>query len=311
MHKNNTFNSYEDLTGEYPVAVTFIDLTKFYENVRWHDSIEINIVNNGIVEVQISEKNIYLEAGQGIILLPNIVHSIRAVTPDKCTLYSVHFHPSFIFTYEQPFIGNKYMKAVLESPNLQTVKLEEKNTWDNIVLDTINDLIAANLTKKYGYELISKSLLCTFWALLLQKIDNSSLQKRTIKASTILDSERVKMAITFMEQHYTESISLDDIAAYVHISKSECCRCFKRSLKLSPFEYLMRYRIYVASRTIIENPNLKSISDLGFSVGFNNSSYFNKIFKHFLNCTPTEYRKKIKAASSTQNGTTAFVPYRF
>jgi len=309
MKENKKYNNYNDLLGEYPVAVSFIDLTKVNESVHWHDSMEINIVNNGTVEVLTNDGSLLLNAGEGILLAPSVVHSLRAATPDQCTLYVVHFSPAFLFTYEQPYLGNKYRDIVLSAPELKSLILREGQAWDDEVLDTINNLIAANLTKKYGYELVSRGMLSLFWALLLKKVD--PVDSPASKALASLDSERVKTAIIFMEEHYADPISLDDIADHIHISKSECCRCFKRSLRLTPFEYLMKYRIYIASSKIIEDPDLKSISDLGFSVGFNNSSYFNKIFRQFMNCTPTEYKKKVKAASINSQSPNAFIPYRF
>lgn len=316
MHFENTagspdFDFNDTLPEEYPVTVAFIDLSKVYKNVHWHDNFEIDIVNNGKLEIQTNEALFTVSAGQGILLNQNVVHSLRTVPDesqsDACTVYSVHFRSSFLFSYEQPFLSGKYRDIIIASPNLQAVVLDESVPWCNEVLETVNNLIAANLTKRFGYEILSRGYLCQLWALLLRKVNPSAAE--TQKPVQTLDSERVRRAITYMETHYAEQLALEDIAAHIHLSKSECCRCFKRNLRLTPFEYLMRYRIYIASRKIIENPDLKSFSELGFSVGFNNSSYFNKIFRQYLNCTPTQYRKKVKEASA--NGRSSFRPYRF
>ena len=105
----------------------------------------------------------------------------------------------------------------------------------------------------------------------------------------------MKDAILYIEEHYNENITLDDLAASIHLSKSECCRCFKRTLQLTPFEYLLRYRIFRAANMLKMNgPHTCSMSSLAFSVGFNNASYFNKVFKQYLHCTPSEYKRKIK-----------------
>ena len=110
-----------------------------------------------------------------------------------------------------------------------------------------------------------------------------------------LDESRTKDMILFIEQHFADKITLDDLASSVHISKSECCRCFKRALNLTPIEYLMKYRIFKAA-SMIQDQNIpsNSFSDLAFNVGFNNASYFNKVFKQYLGCTPSDYKRKIK-----------------
>ena len=105
----------------------------------------------------------------------------------------------------------------------------------------------------------------------------------------------IRRAINYIREHYSENITLDDLAASIHLSKSECCRCFKRTLQLTPFEYLMKYRIFRAASILQMNvPAPRSMSALAFSVGFNNASYFNKVFKQYLHCTPSEYKRKIK-----------------
>ena len=117
----------------------------------------------------------------------------------------------------------------------------------------------------------------------------------SVSATTSLDEVRVKDIILFIEEHYRESLTLDDLAGAIHISKSECCRCFKRTLQVTPVEYLIKYRIFQAAILLQQGlPSMQTISDLAFYVGFNNASYFNKVFKQYLNCTPSEYRLKVK-----------------
>ncbi len=90
-----------------------------------------------------------------------------------------------------------------------------------------------------------------------------------------------------------EPITLNDIAEAILVSKSECCRCFKRATGLSPFEYLMKYRI-TESAKYMHRKSHESISEIAGAVGFNNTSYFNKVFKKFMGCTPTEYRQSLR-----------------
>jgi len=102
----------------------------------------------------------------------------------------------------------------------------------------------------------------------------------------------VNQAIDYIEQNYMNDISLEDISNAIHISKSECCRCFKRAVHSSPVEYLIRFRILEASRKILcGSLESQSMSDLAESVGFNSTSYFTKLFKKYMSYTPTEYRK--------------------
>lgn len=294
----------------YPVQVYYIELTKTYmNNIRWHwhTEVEVIILNHGEVDFLTDDKRIRLHAGQGVLINQNIIHAVHPVDGKaNCSLYSMTFHPSFLFGYGNTIMSSKFLVPILSSPTLQTIFLDEKDPWQEKILDLVNSVIAVNLTKKYGYELLSKSYLCQLWVSLLEQVVPQNVTKS--RQSTIsLDESRVKQAILYIEKHYGEQITLEQLAASVHISKSECCRCFNRTLRLTPIEYLMKYRIFKAANMIQSNaPEASSMSELAFSVGFNNASYFNKVFKQFLHCTPSEYKRNIKKDPTRSGG-----PFQF
>lgn len=294
----------------YPVQVYYIDLTKMYmNNIRWHwhTEVEVIILNHGAVDFLTDDKKIRLHAGQGVLINQNIIHAVHAVDGKaNCSLYSMTFHPSFLFGYGNTLMSSKFLVPILSSPALQTIVLDEKDPWQEKILDLVNSVIAANLTKKYGYELLCKSYLCQLWLSLLDHIAPQHVSNSR-QATTSLDESRVKQAILYIEKHYAEQITLEQLASSVHISKSECCRCFNRTLQLTPIEYLMKYRIFKAANIIQSNVHEpSSMSELAFRVGFNNASYFNKVFKQFLHCTPSEYKKSIKKDPPLSEG-----PFQF
>lgn len=299
----STINPISDPVAEtnevgYPVRIYFIDLSKMYMNQirwQWHPEIEVVIINHGEALFLTDDKQIHLHAGQGMLINQNTMHAIHPVsdTPN-CSMYSMVFHPSFLFGFGNTMMSSKFLTPILSSPIFKTMLLDEEDPLQEKLLDTINSVIAVNLAKKYGYELVTKSYLCQFWLLLLEHFIPQNIQS-TKQTALSLDEARVKDAILYIEKNYAEHITLEDLADSIHISKSECCRCFKRTLQVTPIEYLMKFRIFKAANKIQSNdPDSHSMSRLAFSVGFNNASYFNKVFKQYLNCTPSEYKKNIK-----------------
>ena len=283
----------------YPVHVYFIELSKMHMHQvpwQWHPEIEILIVNHGEINFLTSDKKETITAGQGVIINANVMHAIESSSKDaNCSMYSTVFHPAFLFGYGDVLMSNKYLNPVVSSKNFQYMLLDEEKEKESYLLDCVNGVIADNLIKKNGYELTTKSKLCDFWVALLEEVAPYQQPKR-VQSSISLDESRSKDMILYIEQNYAEKITLDDLAGAVHISKSECCRCFKRALDLTPIEYLMKYRISMAA-SFIQNRDSRasSFSDLAFNVGFNNASYFNKVFREYMGCTPSEYRRKIKA----------------
>lgn len=282
----------------YPVQVYYMKLMDMYMHKvswHWHAEIEVIIVNHGEAVFLSDDNRIHLTAGQGVLINQNLMHSIEAADDSaECSLYSMKFHPSFLFGDDNTMMSGKYLVPILNSPSLKIIKLFDQDLWHEKLMDTVNNIIAVNMTKKFGYELVTKSYLCQFWGLLLERAISQNPAKST-ETTDSPDESRVKEAILYIEKHYAENITLDDLAAVVHLSKSECCRCFKRTLQITPFEYLMKYRIYRAADILqTSSPYTRSISSLAFSVGFHNASYFNKVFKQYLHCTPSEYKRRIK-----------------
>lgn len=282
----------------YPVQVYFIELKNMYmHRIRWHwhAEVEVILVEHGEAIFLSDDRQIHLSAGQGVLINQNLMHSILSVDDtSSCGLYSMKFHPSFLFGYGNTMMSGKYLIPILSSPAMKIITLRGQDEWHEKFLDIAKKIISVNMEKKYGYELVTKSYLCQLWGLLLEQVIPQNINK-TKETTVSLNEARVKEAILYIEKHYSENITLDDLASSIHLSKSECCRCFKRTLQLTPFEYLMKYRIFRAASMIqMNDPSIRSISSLAFSVGFNNASYFNKVFKQYLHCTPSEYKRKIK-----------------
>lgn len=278
-----------------PVGAFFVDLQTMYMNMirwQWHEEIEFFIVNSGHALLKLQDKSILLSPGDGVFLNQNQLHSIHTPKDDTCTLYTLKFHPSFLFGYGQTQMSVKYLTPVLSSQTLRYLPLLQGNADTSELLQLAGAAISCCLNEEFGYELKVKSLLCKIWYHLLFHITASDSTLSPQHAQAVIDNDRIKKAILFIEENHMEPLTLDEIAASIHVSKSECCRCFKRSLGMTPFEYLIKYRIFESTRKITRgDADAESISALAASVGFNNPSYYNKLFKKYINCTPTEYKK--------------------
>ena len=134
-------------------------------------------------------------------------------------------------------------------------------------------------------------------------VDNST-DKNQLRASWLkitenngqsynnLNSDRIKSMLSFIHKNYNKQITLNDISKSVNLSERECLRCFKNTLGISPIQYILKYRVSIATKMLRENKDpITIISD---AVGFDSPSYFSKIFKRFIGITPTQYRNKSK-----------------
>ena len=112
----------------------------------------------------------------------------------------------------------------------------------------------------------------------------------SMKAWICSPPRNVRSAILeYLHTHYREKITLDGLAKHVNISKSECCRFFRKHMKLSLFDYLLDYRVE-QSLPLLREKDL-SITQIAEQTGFGGSAYFAKIFKKEMGISPSQYRK--------------------
>lgn len=105
-------------------------------------------------------------------------------------------------------------------------------------------------------------------------------------------SKPVKESIELIEKHYSQNLSLEEICAKIAVSKNYFCYLFKRETGMSLWNYLTVVRLQHAKK-LLEETELKSY-EIAFQVGYDNPSYFSKIFKKYENMTPNEYRESKK-----------------
>ena len=102
-------------------------------------------------------------------------------------------------------------------------------------------------------------------------------------------SDSIKPALSYIENHFSENISLDDLARTAGFNKRYFCKIFKSLTTKTPIEYLNLYRINIAKKMLLDNSTI-SVSEVAYACGYNDSAYFIRIFKKTLNTTPAKFQ---------------------
>ena len=259
--------------------------------ITWHshEEIELIYVKTGQVYITIEDTTLSASQGDYLFINQNIHHFY---TPsDRClVIYCINFPPSMLVGLARLDLEREYILPVIHQKKLEYLYLSSTHPQYSEFGEYFQKLYQAGSAKDTRNDLCILSICLQIWHILycLCLTPAGEVHLR----GNALDEQRVKEAILFIQEHYMESITLDDIADSIMVSKSECCRCFKRVMQSTPFEYLLEYRIMEATKRM-KRKKQESISQIAGSVGFNNTSYFNKIFKKIMNCTPSEYKQQI------------------
>lgn len=116
----------------------------------------------------------------------------------------------------------------------------------------------------------------------------------------------VERSVRYIEEHYMEKISLDQLAQVAYLSKYYYTRAFYKYVGLTPYEYLNAVRISKAMNLLIDT-NL-SVDEIGWKVGFQGSRNMIRQFKKAMGITPGEYRRDTSAWWSKEFAQSAINP---
>ncbi len=109
----------------------------------------------------------------------------------------------------------------------------------------------------------------------------------------------LRPAINFVEAHFRTKINAGKVASLCGMSPSYFSRAFRTAYGITFQEYLMRLRTREACR-LLKNPNA-SVTDVAYTVGFNDVSYFGRMFKRYYNLSPSDYRQFIATQRSAED----------
>lgn len=284
---------------EYPVEVNFYEENHLQEHSpishEYENAVRLLVINNGEVDVLCNDTIYHGKPGQAVFINAGVNHRIVTSRREDTAFYNVFFDPSYVLDIEKsPIMKMDYYDSLTENHDICCYVMDESNIFEDAAIDKINNIIVANTVRKKGYELMTKGYLCMLWVALLN-YSKSMEDKKGGNTFYSRDELRVAAARAFIEEKYADYVTLEDIADRIHVSRNECCRCFQRVMFMSPVDYLITFRVYSAAKMLYKGTG-ETVAELAYNVGFNTPSYFNKMFKRIMECTPTEFVKKIKDA---------------
>jgi signal transduction histidine kinase/AraC-like DNA-binding protein len=126
----------------------------------------------------------------------------------------------------------------------------------------------------------------------LSDLESTSEIQRVLTGSSTLPQPTgllVKQACAYIQQNYTRSFSLEELSETIGVSKSYLSRIFKMDTGISLWDYLNRYRIQKAKELLLISD--ASITTIAANVGYEDTSYFSRVFHDIAGCSPRSYRQ--------------------
>ncbi|MBT2666765.1 helix-turn-helix transcriptional regulator [Bacillus sp. ISL-4] len=250
-----------------------------FQVIHWYEDLQFIYVLEGNIEVKTLDTAVKLKVGEGIFINKNVVHLVSKV--GTCH-YNSFIFPDYFLKFYQGSPAENIVTSISGKSQLPVYHLTPGKDWHNTALDCLKQLVilGKNKTDFYAYEvliILSKLWLCMAQNISLPPVCNGSVV-----------NERMQTFLWYIQNHYAEVISLEQLAKSANVSKSECLRCFKTSMQTTPYRYLMEFRLSKAV-DLLQN-TAEPIGNIANMVGFHQMSHFGKCFKEKIGCSPREYR---------------------
>lgn len=286
----------------FPIQFYIDDLHQWPDGqvpLHWHFGYEIFSAFNQEVTIQVGEKRLTLLPGESILigggqlhrysltdstrecLCPNIVFTENVLAPLTSTIFQKYFYP------------------LLHDPSLPYIKLSQYVPWQKQMLSClfrVYQLIGGEAVYAIPHfstylskqshtecpELEVHQNLFEFFKILYN--NQSEFPHSKIQPLDAKTQIRIQQMIQYIQKHFSEMITLEDLAASANISRSEAGRCFQKYYADTPMSYLIRYRLQQAQKFLLTST--LSVKEISCQCGFSDSSYFVKIFRKHMKRTP-------------------------
>lgn len=280
-----------DLQGaeDYPIRF-YLDIMDQFDRAgihwHWHPALEFNVITKGTIEYFVENEHYTLTAGQGIVKNAHLLHMAQPAshTPDAA-MFSVIMDPAFLAPAGS-VIYRKYIAPLLGSQGLGSLVLRPEVPWQRAMLEGLRQAYALSQAETGAYELAIHTHMCQVWMAMAEH--QEELPRRALSPAQRTDQVRAKQMLTFLQTHYQERLTLDQVAQAANVSRNTCLACFRRVLGLSPMEYLLNHRLEQACHLLLTTH--WPVSQVAEACGFGDASYFGKAFRKKTGLSPAKYR---------------------
>ncbi len=283
----NTHGTLEDgfrLLQEKREYVTYPEDSSFriwYSDVPWryenhyHSAVEILWTLEGCVTYTVEGKTYEIRKNEVLIVPPGKEHGLVMEEGSSRNL----------FLFEPDAIVNMLDAKRLSSGLDRVFHLKEEDRKDIIPL--LQEAVDIYQERDLMWNTLCYSCMMRMYAQLAQKY-LSGMALRRHQGSPGEDQEMIAGVLTYINNHYQEDVTLDQVASFAGFSRYYFSRSFRSKTGYSFKEYLCQKRIQVATDLLIHTR--APIQDIARESGFGSVATFNRLFRDYKKCTPTQYR---------------------
>lgn len=253
-----------------------------HDGLHLHHSYEIVFIKNGKGKIIVEGKEIMYHDGVLLFLGPSIPHySFSNRLQEDNFEIVIHFNENFVDERIRLFPEFSGMFKLIKKSKQFLIFDEAAKQCQTPLFEEICKLDEA-------------AQVIAIFDLIL-KLSRSQIDRSLIKESLgerYAQNKQVEKIFDFINENYQNQISTKDVAQYIGLTTNSFCRMFKKLTERSFIAYLKEYRIHRAVKLLEETGD--NISTIMYQCGFENPSYFSKVFADLKKKKPIEYREHFR-----------------
>lgn len=244
---------------------------------HWHVEYEMIIVKKGQLKLILDGKSFYVNEGESAFISGGVVHG---GIPEECEYYCIVFDLAALF--KDVALCSKSVAIFLTNADCFTGVYGAERKQSAIM----REILYSMQNRDNGYDLNVIGLL---WKLLGAFVSEPVISE----GEQINKSQRQKLkdVLSYIRKNIDKNITLEELAQVSGMSPRYFCRVFKSMTGRTPIEYVNYYRIETASQMLITTG--ESVTDIALNCGFNDMSYFSKMFKKLKGINPSKFRQAL------------------
>ena len=282
--KNKAFKeTFQRGTVVFPVQYSLCNTVNPHYDLplHWHEEYELIHVISGSYNIFIAEKDYTLEKGDLCLIPGNLIHG-DAQDKGMALYESVVFDLDVLrlHSYSPDTFFSEVQNGAITLDYCIPAKHTELCQTAVRFFDTIK-------VKAEGYDLISAGLLMILFGLIKkEKLYRTKLS--LAPRSKDVRADQIAAVLNLIRKNYGQDLSLQQMSDTAALSPKYFCRLFKESTGHTPIEYLNWFRVNRACTLLRESQ--EKLLDIALDCGFNDFSYFTKIFHRYKGMPPSKYR---------------------
>ena len=262
------------------------DTHKQDELAHWHNSFELIEVVEGKFFCNVDGSEFLINKGNICIINRGRLHHIYTEDHNafKCRKKTIIFNPDYFIKDQN--IYEKYILPLLEKDAFAHIQFNIKKGIGLDINTLMKELEILQREKPLGYEMEEYALIYRILRCLYMAYEYG---RQTIPSSYDTNIQIQRNMTSYIHEHYGSKIGLEDIADAGQVSKSTCIRLFHKYTGKSPIDFLNNYRLQMSAEKLVTTS--EQITEIAYSCGFGQPSYFNRLFLKEYIMTPNQYRK--------------------